>query len=65
VGFPAERPKGSWDVFAWRDDQILFAECKRASKDAIRPSQRRWLEKALAARVALETFLIVERTLRE
>jgi hypothetical protein len=59
VGFPAERPKGSWDVFAWRDDQILFAECKRASKSAT------WLEKALAARVALETFLIVERTLRE
>jgi hypothetical protein len=58
-------PSGCWDVFAWRDDRILFAECKRASKDAMRPSQRRWLEKALAAGVALETFLIVEWTLLE
>jgi Holliday junction resolvase len=31
--------RGCWDVFAWRDGEILFAESKRAQRDRIRDSQ--------------------------
>lgn len=53
-------PTGCWDVFAWRGEEVLFAECKRKKRDKIRASQRQWLEKALAVGVAIESFLIVE-----
>lgn len=51
---------GCFDVYCWRDDLVLFAESKRASKDHIRDTQLRWLEAAL--RVGLEpvSFLTVE-----
>jgi hypothetical protein len=55
-------PSGCWDVFAWRGDAVIFAECKRAKKDAIRPSQLRWLQNALAVGIHVESFLIVEWT---
>ncbi len=40
-------PNGAWDVFAWKDGTYLFGECKRKNKDAVRGTQRRWLESAL------------------
>ena len=54
---------GTWDIFAWRGDDILFVECKRAGEDAIRPSQITWLAAALADGHPNDTFLIVEWTL--
>ena len=51
---------GCWDVFAWRGDQVLFAEAKRMKKDAIRKSQLKWLEAGLQAGVPLDAFLVVE-----
>lgn len=38
---------GAWGVFCWRGSEVLFAECKRARRDAIRETQVRWLEAAL------------------
>jgi hypothetical protein len=51
---------GCFDVFCWKGDRVLFAESKRQGKDRIRPSQKRWLEAALASELPLESFLIVE-----
>lgn len=53
---------GRWDIFAWRGDDILFAELK-GGKDRIRPSQRQWLEAALNAGFDLSQFALVEWTI--
>ena len=55
---------GCFDVVAWRDRQILFAESKWADRDQIRSSQLRWLEAALSSGFEPESFLIVEWSLR-
>jgi hypothetical protein len=51
---------GCWDVFAWHKNEVLFAECKRIKKDAIRQSQIKWLEACLSLDIPLENFLMVE-----
>ena len=51
---------GCFDVFAWKNDQVLFAESKRRGKDIIRKTQLRWLEAALSICRDLGEFLIVE-----
>jgi hypothetical protein len=51
---------GCWDIFAWRDSGILFAESKQRSNDSIRSAQARWLEHALENGVPLSSFLIIE-----
>jgi hypothetical protein len=51
---------GCFDVYCWRDDLILFAESKRASKDHVKDTQLRWLEAALQARFEPTSFLVVE-----
>jgi len=51
---------GCFDIFAWRDANVLFAESKHAKHDRIRWSQQRWLEAALGSGLPLESFLIVE-----
>jgi len=51
---------GYWDVLAWKDKEILFAECKRNKKDSIRNSQIIWLEKFLGLGLKPENFLLVE-----
>jgi hypothetical protein len=54
---------GTWDLCCWKDDSVLFAESKRARKDAIRSSQVTWLAAAIALGLPLEAFLVVEWTL--
>ncbi len=56
---------GSFDVYCWRDEQVLFAEAKRKRRDRIQETQRRWLTAALASRLSIESFLIVEWSLTE
>jgi hypothetical protein len=56
----AGRSGGCFDVFAWREDQMLFCEAKRQKKDALLPTQRRWIEAALDEGIARDQFLIVE-----
>ncbi len=51
---------GCWDVFAWREKEILFAESKLSGKDRIRPTQIRWLQSALKAGLTEKNFLLVE-----
>jgi hypothetical protein len=36
-----------FDVFAWRDDQVLFCEAKRKGKDRFIVAQVRFIEGAL------------------
>lgn len=55
---------GYWDVFVWRDDEVLFAESKWKDNDVIRHSQRAWLEAALEGELSPENFLMVEWSLR-
>jgi hypothetical protein len=54
---------GTWDVFCWRGDDVIFAESKRKGKDAIRESQVTWLEAALATGLTASNFLVVEWSL--
>ncbi len=54
------RSGGCWDVFVWKDDQLLFTELKRQKRDAIQDSQRLWLEKSLDSGLALENFAFLE-----
>jgi hypothetical protein len=51
---------GAFDVLAWADESVLFAEAKHGGKDALRPSQRAWIEAALEEGVPLESLLVVE-----
>jgi hypothetical protein len=51
------------DVCAWKHDEVLFAESKRAKRDAVRANQLHWLEAALVAGYDPESFLLVEWTL--
>ena len=52
--------KGCWDVFLWKGDEHMFVELKRASKDAIRETQERWLEASLDLGFPSDAFLVVE-----
>ncbi len=56
----ARSASGCFDVYCWREDFILFAESKRASKDHIRDTQLRWLEAALRVGLEPSSFLVVE-----
>ncbi len=52
--------KGCWDVFAWKDNEYLFAESKRIGKDSIRDTQINWLFTALQVGIPIKSFLLVE-----
>ena len=51
---------GAFDVLAWAGDNVLFAEAKHGGKDALRLSQKAWIEAALEEGVPLESLLVVE-----
>ena len=51
---------GCWDVLAWKDEQIIFAESKRNKKDKIRQTQINWLEAGLQLGLKPENFLVVQ-----
>ncbi len=58
---------GCWDVIGWKDSEIVFVETKQVAEtwqDAIRPSQRLWLEAALSIGVGADAFLVLEWTRR-
>ncbi len=52
--------RGCWDIYAWYDDDVLFAEAKRRGCDRLRSSQHQWLAAALRAGVPLDAFIVVE-----
>ena len=44
------RYKGAWDVFAWRDSDFVFMQCKRTApndKDVLGKDQQEWFRSAL------------------
>ena len=51
---------GCFDVFVWRDDQVLFCESKRQGQDQLRKTQKRWMDGAIAAGVQETSLLVVE-----
>lgn len=51
---------GCWDVVAWKDNKIVFAESKRLKKDSIRQTQINWLEAGLKSGLTKEDFLVIE-----
>ena len=51
---------GTFDVIAWKGDQLLFTELKRAGHDRIRDTQRRWLSTALSCGFVPNQFQILE-----
>jgi hypothetical protein len=51
---------GAFDILAWADEHVLFAEAKHGGKDALRLSQKAWIEAALDEGVPLGSLLVVE-----
>ena len=51
---------GMWDIFAWKDDKILFCELKRIGKDQIRDNQIKFYQLALELGFNKEDFIIIE-----
>lgn len=51
---------GCWDVVAWKDETLLFAESKRLKRDRLRESQRRWFEAGLKSSLTPDNFVVVE-----
>jgi len=51
---------GCWDVFAWKEDFIIFAEAKRSKKDALRSTQNKWINSVMRAGLKRENFFVVE-----
>lgn len=54
-----------FDVFAWKDDHVLFCEAKQRAKDELRPTQPRWLDGAVALGIDAKSFLVVELSFRQ
>jgi hypothetical protein len=54
------RGGGCWDIFAWREEDILFIESKQSGRDRLQLTQRIWLESALHESIPLSSFAIVE-----
>lgn len=51
---------GCWDVFVWKDNQILFIELKRKKKDKIQDTQILWLEESLKHGLSPDNFALLE-----
>ena len=51
---------GIWDIFAWKNEKIIFAESKRHKKDFIQSTQNKWLKSAFEFGLTEENFLMVE-----
>jgi hypothetical protein len=49
-----------FDVFAWKDSEVLFCEAKHQGKDKLTDAQLRFIEGALACGIPLNSFPIAE-----
>lgn len=56
---------GCFDVCAWTEVDVLFAEAKRKGHDRIRQTQKRWIDSALKAELPLDALLVVEWSIRD
>jgi hypothetical protein len=51
---------GCWDVLAWKNEMVIFAESKRKKKDSIRTTQANWLRAGLKSGLNTNNFLVVQ-----
>ncbi len=51
---------GCWDIVAWKQGQLVFAEAKRNNKDSIRQTQTNWLAAGLSFGLKPQNFLLVQ-----
>ncbi len=51
---------GCWDVVAYKDDKVVFAEAKRTKKDSVRATQTKWLDAAIRYGLQPNDFLVVQ-----
>jgi hypothetical protein len=51
---------GCWDVVAWDDNSVVFAEAKHKGKDQLKATQLRWIAAALEHGLSEEACLVVE-----
>lgn len=51
---------GCWDVVAWQNDNLIFAESKRSKKDFIQSTQNKWINSAFEIGLIEENFLMIE-----
>ncbi len=51
---------GCWDVLAWHNENIIFAESKRTKKDKIRQTQVNWLNAGLKSGLNSNNFLVIQ-----
>lgn len=49
-----------FDVFVWKDNDILFCEGKHKGKDRLTKAQTKFIEGALACGVPIQSLMIVE-----
>lgn len=49
-----------FDVFVWRDNEILFCEGKHKNKDKLTNAQTKFIEGALVCGVSMQSLMIVE-----
>ena len=52
--------EGCWDVLAWKQGRVLFAEAKRNNKDLESVAKNKWLAAALASGLTPDNFLLVQ-----
>jgi hypothetical protein len=55
-----ESYSGYWDVLAWKNERIIFAESKRTKKDSIRSTQTNWLSSGIKYGLSPNNFLVVQ-----
>ena len=51
---------GCWDVLAWKDEYLIFAESKRSKKDFLQSTQNKWINASFEVGLDRENFLMVE-----
>jgi VRR-NUC domain len=50
---------GFFDVFAWREQELLFAEYK-GEGDKLKPNQISWIEAAVSSGISPDSLLLIE-----
>ncbi|MCX6200295.1 MAG: hypothetical protein NTY88_13935 [Bacteroidetes bacterium] len=52
--------EGCWDVLAWKNGEILFAQAKRNNKDLLSETKTKWLAAALDFGLQPDNFLVMQ-----
>ena len=53
---------GCWDVVLWRQQTILFIDCKRSRQDRTKANQIKWMRSAFRVGFQPEQFIVKEWT---